>query len=391
MIKHLTAVLGLDKTGFDAGMAAAGNQVNQFGAGLKSSLAGAFGASAFIALGKSAIEAADQIEEIADRLGVTTIQAQQFALAAKMGGSDAEFFAVKLEKLRKSLREGISKGENPLDVFGAEATTDAAKAMEIFANAFSSGGMTGEQEARYFDLIEKGAGKLKTILGGLKDARGGALFFSDDDIARGKEMSDWIDKAGVSLKTLFMMSIDPKNGAFAQIMGAMGVNAFGVLDDPKSQPKTGIDESDFLANKDKERIAQLEREEWAQRMFRIESQTENIAENNRISGLSTEERLVELASEREKIFQRISATEEERAQKQLDLAKNESDIIGLSKVPDAKESSFKINESAMGRIGAFTGAAASAALPPGQAQQIQQLQKIYDAMVIKGIVVRDSR
>jgi hypothetical protein len=392
MIKHLTAVLGLDKTGFDAGMAAAGKQVNQFGAGLKSSLAGAFGASAFIALAKSAIEAADQIEEISERLGVTTIQAQQFALAAKMGGSDVEFFAVKLEKLRKSLTEGIAKGENPLDVFGAEATTDAVKAMEIFANAFSNGGMTGEQETRYFDLIEKGAGKLKIILGGLNDARGGALFFSEEDVQRGKQVSDYIDKAGVSLKTLFMMSIDPKKGPLTQLLGAMGINAFGVLDAPKVKPKTGVDEAARLSKLEAERIAQLEREEWAQRMFRIESQTEDIAEKNRIAGLSTEERLVELAAEREKIFQRIAATEEERAQKQLDLANNEADIIGLSKDPAKKaDGAFRINETAMGRIGAFTGAAASAALPPGQAQQLQQLQKIYDAMVIKGIVVRDSR
>ena len=106
MIKHLTAVLGLDKTGFDAGIAAAGKQVNQFGAGLKSQLAGAFGATAFIALGRSAIEAADGIDELSERLGVTNKQAQEFSLAAKLGGSGSEFFATKFEKLRKSLRDG---------------------------------------------------------------------------------------------------------------------------------------------------------------------------------------------------------------------------------------------------------------------------------------------
>jgi hypothetical protein len=387
MIKHLTAVLGLDKTGFDAGMAAAGKQVNQFGAGLKSSLAGAFGASAFIALGRSAIEAADGIDELSERLGITNKQAQEFSLAAKLGGSDSEFFATKFEKLRKSLRDGIAKGENPLADFGLDATADPVSAIESLANIINTTGLNAEQATAMVDLFGKGAGRMVNVLGDLKNARKGAFFFSDEDVQGLKTAADLMAKLGTTAEVALTKVV--KLASTRTAVNFLGLDPFGLFKTEKK--KAPIDETGILEDQAKKEEAAKVHMAIQDRILKINKDAEDIAEKNRVSRLSTEERLVELAKEREGIFQRIAATEEERAQKQLDLAKNEADIIGLSKIPDAKESSFKINETAMGRIGAFTGAAASAALPPGQAQQLQQLQKIYDAMVIKGIVVRDSR
>jgi hypothetical protein len=391
MIKHLTAVLGLDKTGFDAGMAAAGKQVNQFGAGLKSSLAGAFGASAFIALGRSAIEAADGISELSERLGLTNQQTQEFAMAAKLGGADSEFFATKFEKLRKSLQEGIAKGENPLEAFGLEATADPVKALNEIDRVIREVGLSSSQTTALVELFGKGAGKMVNILGDLQNAKEGVLFFSDDEIQNLKSADDLLTKFGNTAKVALAKLINPKLGPLTQLLGAMGINAFGVLDAPE-QGRKGIDETGVLEKQAAAEESAKVHMAIQDRILKINKDAEYIAEKNRVAGLSTEERLVELAEEREKIFQRIAATEEESAQKQLDLANNEADIIGLSKDPAKKaDGAFRINETAMGRIGAFTGAAASAALPPGQAQQLQQLQKIYDAMVIKGIVVRDSR
>jgi len=203
MIKHLTAFLGLDKTGFDAGMAAAGKQVNRFGDDLKRTLAGAFAAGAFIALGKSAIEAADGIDELSERLGITNRQAQEFSLAAKLGGSDSEFFATKFEKLRKTLRDGIAKGENPLAAFGLNATSDPVQAIESLANVISETGLNAEQATAMVDLFGKGAGRMVNILGDLQNARKGSLFFSDDEIQTLKDTADWFTKVGNNAKVAF--------------------------------------------------------------------------------------------------------------------------------------------------------------------------------------------
>lgn len=387
MIKHLTAVLGLDKTGFDAGMAAAGKQVNQFGAGLKSQLAGAFGASAFIALGKSAIEAADGIDELSERLGITNKQAQEFSLAAKLGGSDSEFFATKFEKLRKSLREGIAKGENPLAAFGLDSTADPVSAIESLANIISTTGLNAEQATAMVDLFGKGAGRMVNVLGDLKNAKKGAFFFSDEDVQGLKTAADLIAKLGTTAEVAITKVV--KLASRMTAVNLFGLDPFGLF---KSEKKTApIDETGILEEQARKEEAAKVHMAIQDRILKINEQAEDIAKKNRDAGLSDEERLVELAAEREKIFERIAKTEEERAQKQLDLAKNEAEIIGVSKVGPQKENRFHVNESAMGRIGAFTGAAASAALPPGQAQQLQQLKNIHDALVTKGIIVIDAR
>lgn len=388
MIKHLIAILGLDKTGFDAGMAAAGKQVDKFGAGLKSSLAGAFGAAAFIALGRSAIEASDGIDELSERLGITNKQAQEFSLAAKLGGADSEFFATKFEKLRKTLREGIAKGENPLAAFGLDATADPSQAIEGLAKVIQDTGLNAEQATAMVDLFGKGAGRMVNVLGDLQNARKGAFFFSDEDVQGLKTAADLMTKLGTTAEVALTKVV--KLASRMTAVNFLGLDPFGLF---KTEKKTApIDETGILEDQAKKEESAKVHMAIQDRILKINKDAEDIAEKNRVAGLSTEERLLELAQEREKIFQRIAATEEERAQKQLDLAKNEADIIGLSKDPAKKSGArFQINETAMGRIGAFTGAAASASLTPGQVQQIQQLQKIYDAMVIKGIVVRDSR
>jgi hypothetical protein len=393
MIKHLTAVLGLDKTGFDAGMAAAGKQVNQFGAGLKSSLAGAFGASAFIALGRSAIEAADGFDEMSERLGITNKQAQEFSLAAKLGGSDSEFFSTKFEKLRKSLREGIAKGENPLAAFGLDATADPVQAIEALARIIQDTGLNAEQATAMVDLFGKGAGRMVNVLGDLKNAKSGALFFSDNDIQSLKDADDLLTKIGKTAKVAFskvaLFSTSLKGASFMSnpLLGALDIGGAG------KKKNATIDETGILERQAAAGAAAKVHMAEQDDLLKIQADANRIFEQNRVAKLTTEERMNELLKEQKTLRENLIGTEEDEIGTQMmrkRLAEVEAGIISGEKLKTPK-GAFKINETAMGRIGAFTGAAASAALPPGQAQQLQQLQKIYDAMVIRGIVVRDSR
>lgn len=389
MIKHLTAILGLDKTGFDAGMAAAGKQVNQFGAGLKSQLAGAFGATAFLALGRSAIEAADGISELSERLGLTNRQTQEFAMAAQLGGADAEFFATKFEKLRKSLQEGIAKGENPLEAFGLEATADPVKALNEIDRVIREVGLSSSQTTALVELFGKGAGKMVNILGDLENAKNGVLFFSDDEIGSLKDADDLLTKLGNTAKVAFAKIALGS----AQVSKFMALGPAALLGGETAKPRVAIDETGILQRQaEREQAAKIHMAEQDD-LLKIQADANRIFEQNRVAKLSTEERMNELLKEQKTLRENLIGTEEDEIGTQMmrkRLAEVEAGIISAEKVksPNGK---LHINETAMGRIGAFTGAAAAASLPPGQAQQLQQLQKIHDALVIKGIIVKDAR
>lgn len=389
MIKHLTAIFGLDKTGFDAGMAAAGKQVDKFGANLKGQLAGAFGATAFIALGRSAIEAADGISELSERLGLTNRQTQEFAMAAKLGGADAEFFATKFEKLRKSLQEGIAKGENPLEAFGLEATADPVKALNEIDRVIREVGLSSSQTTALVELFGKGAGKMVNILGDLENAKNGVLFFSDDEIGSLKEADDLLTKLGNTAKVAFAKIALGST----QVSKFMALGPAALIGGETNKPRVAIDETGILQNQaDREQAAKIHMAEQDE-LLKIQADANRIFEQNRVAKLSTEERMNELLKEQKTLRENLIGTEEDEIGTQMmrkRLAEVEAGIISAEKVK-APNGKFHINETAMGRIGAFTGAAAAASLPPGQAQQLQQLQKIHDALVIKGIIVKDAR
>lgn len=445
MIKHLTAILGLDKSGFDAGMAAAGKQIDKFGSGLKSQLAGAFGATAFIALGKQAVDFADKIQDISEQLDVGADVLQGYDYAARRSGSSLESFASALKKIGVARREALSgKGKEFVESFeNLGVSVDDLKSkrleelLEIISDRFRQAGDNQSLLADGVKILGKSAqetfGAMKSGLSGLrKEAEEKGLIISSEQIANLANFKDQWGDVGSFVKgafsevigviaiaqndvVKFVSEVGKIISVVAKIVpgkGHLGIREIAqelqLLKNSRTQGKgvfgsDAIDGQGGLPEKDigsKKREADYQAALKAakvhmaiqDRIVKINEDSEDIAEKNRIAGLSTEERLVELAEEREKIFQRIAATEEERAQKQLDLAKNEADIIGLSKDPAKKaDGAFKINETAMGRIGAFTGAAAAASLPPGQAQQLQQLQKIHDALVIKGIIVKDSR
>ncbi len=387
-ILRLVGQLGLDKTGFDAAMTAANKQVASFGSGLKGQLAGAFGAVAFVAFAKSVIETGDALDELSERLGISVGQAQEFSLAAKLGGSDADFFAVRFEKLRAALRKGASSGENPLEVFGIGATTDTASAIQQLATLIQTTGLNAEQATKFVEIFGKGSGKLINVLGDLKTAQG-AMKFDPEQIRNLKEAADAWLLFGNNVKV-----------AASNLFFASDINR-RVLEDMKSDPEDGVpvgptlDEAKILSDKaesdELEKMADDLAEDTQKRINEIVKDTATIAEKNRISALSNEERLVELAEEREAIFNRIATTEEERAQKALDIANNEAAIIGLSKEKKEKIGKPDISESTFGRIGVFTGASSSASATANQVKMADSLTKIHDALINKGIIVKDAR
>ena len=343
---------------------------NSFAGTLKGQLSGMLGAAALVGFGKGAIEAADKTDELSERLGITNKQAQEFSLAAKLGGSDAEFFATKFEKLRAALRDGALKGENPLAVFGLGATTDTVVAMEGLSKVITTVGLNAEQSAKFVDLMGKGAGKVINILGDLPQTKSGVLLFSDEEIQKLKEVDDKFTKIAASAKVLFA-------GLFSKNKNELADTALGRLFGIKAGEKKGrvsVDESGVLGEQAAKEESAKVHMAVQERLLKINKEIATVEEKNRIAGFTDDEMRVDLALRREEIFNRIARTEEERAQKELDLRLNEQAIMGVSKVSAKELSPLK---DSLTSVGNFLGANPNS----GQMKEFSEMNRKLDAIV----------
>ena len=370
---NLVGRISLDGGPFKQTLQGLKKEASSFGSVLSGQLSGLVGAGAMIGLAKSAIEAADKVDEVAERLGVSTLEAQQFALAAKLGGTEIDFFATKFEKLRDALRSGAAKGENPLAVFGIGATTDPAVAMKGLSDLIIDVGLSADQSTAFVELMGKGSGKLINVLGDLRNAKGGTLFFSDDDIRNLKTADDLLTKFGNTARVAFAKLIDPKLGPLTQILGAMGINAFGVLDKP-AQRKAPVDEAPMLADMAAKEEASKVHMAVQERLLKINKEIATVEEKNRIAGFTDDEMRVDLALRREEIFKRIARTEEDRAQKELDLRLNEQAILGVSKVSAKTSSPLK---DSLTSVGNFIGMNPNS----GQMKELSEMNRKLESIV----------
>ena len=130
-----------------------------------------------------------------------------------------------------------------------------------------------------------------------------------------------------------------------------------------------VDESAIMNEEAKKEEAAKVHMAIQERLFRINKEIANIDEKNRVAGFTDDEMRVDLALKREEIFRRIAATEEERAQKELDLRLNEQALIGVSKIKTAKTDA-PLKDS-LTSIGNFLGANPNS----GQMRELSEMNK----------------
>ena len=204
-------------------------------------------------------------------------------------------------------------------------------------------------------------------------AKGGTLFFSDDDIRNLKTADDLLTKFGNTARVAFAKLIDPKLGPLTQILGAMGINAFGVLDKP-AQRKAPVDEAPMLADMAAKEEASKVHMAVQERLLKINKEIATVEEKNRIAGFTDDEMRVDLALRREEIFKRIARTEEDRAQKELDLRLNEQAILGVSKVSAKTSSPLK---DSLTSVGNFIGMNPNS----GQMKELSEMNRKLESIV----------
>ena len=189
-----TAKLALDASGMDRGLQSASASVNKFAKQAGTALVGAFAFDKIISGFSSAIEKGDQLQDIAEKFGVSASKLQLLGNAATVFGSNLEQVSAGLNKLSLAQQKAIS-GES-----GSEALVDTFKevgismdqlktmsAEDIFlkiSDSFASGANDGRQ----FIIVNELLGKAQTDL--IKVMNQG----SEAIIAQGESMGVWSDE-----------------------------------------------------------------------------------------------------------------------------------------------------------------------------------------------------
>ena len=201
-----TAKLALDASGLDRGLQSATASLDRFAKQTGSILAGAFAFDKLISGFSSAIEKGDQLQDIAEKFGVSASKLQMLGNAASVFGSGLDQVSAGLNKLSLAQQKAVS-GED-----GAEALRATFKevgisledlrtmgAEDIFlriADSFASGANDGRQFIIVNELLGKAQTDLIKVLNQGSAAiieQGNAIgVFSDDTISSLSELSDQI-------------------------------------------------------------------------------------------------------------------------------------------------------------------------------------------------------
>lgn len=133
----------LDSSGFRAGMAGMKKEVKGFGGQLgqmKGIIAGAFGAGAIIALGRSVLQLGSTLSDLATQSGLTTDELQALEIAAIRAGTAPEKIRTVFSKISVVLGQAKSGMKTYVDLFDKigisqeeVARLDTAGAFELIA------------------------------------------------------------------------------------------------------------------------------------------------------------------------------------------------------------------------------------------------------------------
>ena len=199
-----TAKLALDASGMDRGLQSAGASVNKFAKQAGTALAGAFAMNKIIGGFSTAIEKGDQLQDLANRFGVSAVSIQEIGNAASLSGAGVEDVAAAMNKLSKNAGEAIGGNESMAESFARIGlSVEDLKTMspqDLFmslSKAMASGAIPAtEQLAVASDVAGKSVGALmETLRMGPEaiSANGQAMgVWSADTILQLSEASDAI-------------------------------------------------------------------------------------------------------------------------------------------------------------------------------------------------------
>lgn len=200
---ELKAKIGLETNAFETGLARLQNKVGGFAKGLGAAFAGAFALDKLISGFSSAIEKGDQLQDIAEKFGLSASKLQMLGNAASVYGSSLENVSMGLNKLSLAQQRAAAGDEGLIKTFREVGISmEDLKSMgpeDVFlriADSFASGANDGRQFLIVNDLL----GKAQTDLIKVMNQGSAAIIeqgtsigvWSDETIARLSAASDAI-------------------------------------------------------------------------------------------------------------------------------------------------------------------------------------------------------
>ena len=286
-----TAKLALDASGLDRGLASAQDSVSRFAKQAGQALVGAFAFGKIIQGFSTAIEKGDELQDIAEKFGVSASKLQMLGNAASVFGSGLDQVSAGLNKLSLAQQKAVS-GES-----GSEALVDtfaevgisleelrSITAEDIFlkiADSFASGANDGRQFVIVNELLGKAQTDLIKVLNQGSEAiteQGNVIgVFSDETIAQLSAASDSIKKfqniltVGFGVAASKIMQAVEAYGRFAAIKPIIKF-----FDDTKEQPKAKRERQGDLPDKaalqtQKKEQEKIAKEEATQELKLIEA------------------------------------------------------------------------------------------------------------------------
>lgn len=374
----LIAKVGLDKSSFSTGLSALKSEVQGFSSEIKNMLAGGFAVGSIFEGLKGAIEKGDQLQDVAEKFGLSASKLQMLGNAASVYGSSVENISAGLNKLSLAQQKATSGDEGLIASFKeAGVSLQDLKSMgpeDIFlkiSDSFASGANDGRQ----FVLVNELLGKAQTDL--IKVMNQGSAAIID----QGSSMGVWSDEtisslsaASDAIKTLqniftvafgsiasLLMPVINGYQKFVEVLVLAGAatkelatgNLQGakdlvkeinqVIDEdrgPKKQGAAGAGagggdtEAETKAAVDAEKKKQDEQ----QKTMDLYRQADDISRRQMLNAMADEDKLQALMKERADLMKRINQTPEglERAKLAVEQAKLDAEIGPLqTKVQDS--------------------------------------------------------
>jgi len=229
-----TAKLALDASSFDRGLQRAEASVAQFAKTAGTMVAGAFAFDKIISGFSMAIEKGDQLQDIAEKFGVSASKLQLLGNAASVFGSGVEAVSAGLNKLSLAQQKAIAGDDGLINTFKEVGITiDDLKTMgaeDIFlriSDSFASGANDGRQ----FIIVNELLGKAQTDLIKVMNQGSAAI------LEQGNSMGVWSDEtiaqlsmASDALKTFQNYLVIGFGFLISNVLLPIGREIQGILD-----------------------------------------------------------------------------------------------------------------------------------------------------------------
>ena len=225
-----TARLALDASGLDRGLKSAQSSVASFAKQAGQALAAGFAFNKIVQGFASAIEKGDQLQDIAEKFGVSASKLQLLGNAASVFGSNVEQVSAGLNKLSLAQQKALA-GDTGLQASFAEVGLSLEDLQKMkpedillrISDSFASGANNGRQFIIVNELLGKAQTDLIKVLNQGSTAimeQGEAMgVLSDDQIASLSEVSDAMKTLQITVQNAFgqmAVFIVPVRDAFVQ-------------------------------------------------------------------------------------------------------------------------------------------------------------------------------